>query len=98
MRVRQTRKELEDFRIKLTKEEAELTSKVRAKLSKEMQALDSKKANLQAMEKEVESRYQQLDRIVGLKTEQRTIELQNEAKKPRGREDEAGRAHNEARG
>ena len=71
VRVRQTRKELEDFRIKLTREEADLTSRVRAKLSKEMQALDSKRANLEMMEKEVESRYQQLDRIVGLKTEQK---------------------------
>ena len=81
VRVRQTRKELEDFRIKLTKEEAELTSRVRAKLAKEMQALDSKKANLEMMEKEVESRYQQLDRIVGLKTEQKMFEIQGEKKR-----------------
>ena len=81
VKVRQTRKELENFRIKLTKEEADLTSKVRAKLAKEMQILDSKKANLETMEKEVESRYQQLDRIVGLKTEQKLLEIQNEKKR-----------------
>ena len=81
VRVRQTRKELENFRIKLTKEEAELTSKVRAKFAKEMQGLDSKRANLEMMEKEVESRYQQLDRIVGLKTEQKLFEVQGEKKR-----------------
>ncbi|OGS42268.1 MAG: hypothetical protein A3K67_05395, partial [Euryarchaeota archaeon RBG_16_62_10] len=81
VRVRQTRKELENFRIKLTKEEAELTSRVRAKLAKEMQALDSKKANLEMMEKEIESRYQQLDRIIGLKTEQKMFEIQGDRKR-----------------
>jgi chromosome segregation ATPase len=81
IRVRQTRKELEEFRIKLTKEEAVLTSKVRSKLAKELETLDSKKAALQAMEKEVESRYHQLDRIVTLKTEQKMAELNEEQRR-----------------